>query len=67
MVTKYNTGDIVMVPARIVSAREEDGAIVYDVDMVTWRVPEADVQLRDGMTNSEVLDFLRAIDRPFVV
>lgn len=41
MVTRYNTGQAVLIPAVIRSAREENGAVVYDVDFESWRgIPE---------------------------
>lgn len=39
MVTKFNTGDTVMVPATIREARDMDGKIMYHVD-APWEVPE---------------------------
>lgn len=44
MVTKYNTGDSVLIPATIRSAEERDGQIIYQVDANTWEgIPENDV------------------------
>ena len=41
MVTKYNTGDSVLIPATIRSAEERDGQIIYQVDANTWDgIPE---------------------------
>jgi len=41
MNTKYNTGQAILIPATIRSAREEDGRIIYDVDTETWQgIPE---------------------------
>ena len=40
MTTKFNTGDAILIPARIVSAEERDGKITYSVDADTWNVPE---------------------------
>ena len=41
MYTKYNTGQAVMIPATVVSAREENGTIIYDVESRHWEgVPE---------------------------
>lgn len=41
MVTKYNTGDSVLIPAAIRSAEERDGQIIYQVDANTWEgIPE---------------------------
>ena len=41
MVTKYNTGDSVLIPATIRSAEEINGQIIYHVDADTWSgIPE---------------------------
>lgn len=41
MNTKFNTGQAVLIPATIVSAREENGTIIYDVESRHWEgVPE---------------------------
>ena len=41
MVTKYNTGDAILIPATIRSAEERDGQIIYQVDVNTWDgIPE---------------------------
>lgn len=41
MQTKYNTGQAVLIPATIRSAREENGQIIYEVDAETWKgIPE---------------------------
>ena len=41
MQTRYNTGQAVLIPATIISAREENGAIIYDVESRHWEgVPE---------------------------
>lgn len=44
MVTKYTTGQAILIPATIVSAEERDDQIIYHVDAETWEgVPEAAV------------------------
>lgn len=41
MVTKYTTGDAVLIPATIESAEEIDGKIVYHVHAEPWEgIPE---------------------------
>ena len=41
MQTRYNTGQAVLIPATIRSAREENGQIIYEVDAETWKgIPE---------------------------
>ena len=37
MNTKYTTGQAVLIPAVIESAREENGTIIYDVQVDPWR------------------------------
>lgn len=36
MITRYNTGDAVLIPATIRSAEEINGQIVYKVDAEIW-------------------------------
>lgn len=43
MTTKYNTGDVVMVPATIRGAMTEGDKVVYEVE-TDWRVPEEYVE-----------------------
>lgn len=41
MVTKYNTGDAILIPATIRSAEEINGQIIYHVEAETWNgIPE---------------------------
>jgi len=41
MVTKYTTGQSVLIPATIETAEERDGKIIYQVHADTWEgVPE---------------------------
>lgn len=41
MNTKYTTGQAVLIPAVIESAREENGTIIYNVQADSWRgIPE---------------------------
>lgn len=41
MNTKYTTGQAVLIPAVIDSAREENGTIIYSVHVDSWRgIPE---------------------------
>lgn len=41
MITKYNTGQAILIPATIRSASEVNGKIVYQVDANTWDgIPE---------------------------
>ncbi len=44
MQTKYTTGQAILIPAVIRSAREENGKVIYEVDADTWRgVSEDDI------------------------
>lgn len=44
MQTRYTTGQAILIPAVIRSAREVNGKIVYEVDANTWEgVPEDEV------------------------
>ena len=41
MVTRFNTGDNILIPATIKSAREENGVVIYEVDANLWEgIPE---------------------------
>ena len=41
MNTKYTTGQAVLIPAVIESAREKNGTIIYSVQVDSWRgIPE---------------------------
>lgn len=42
MITKYTTGQTVLIPATIKSAEEQNGQIIYHVDADPWEgIPEA--------------------------
>lgn len=44
MQTKYTTGQAILIPAVIRSAREENGKVIYEIDVDIWRgVPEDDI------------------------
>ncbi len=44
MITKYNTGQAILIPATIRSAEERNGQIIYRVDAEIWDgVPEESV------------------------
>lgn len=41
MITRYNTGDAILIPATIRSAEEINGQIIYKVDADIWEgIPE---------------------------
>lgn len=57
MNTKYTTGQHILIPAVIKSAREENGAIVYDVDFDSWRgVPESNIVVDDKVSARVAFD-----------
>ena len=48
MVTKYTTGQAVMIPAVITSAEERDGQIIYHVEADPWEgIPESQIVIND--------------------
>lgn len=56
MVTKYNTGDAVLIPATIRSAEEVNGQIIYHVDADTWNgIPEDAVVVNDNAASQRVM------------
>lgn len=57
MFTKYSTGQAVLIPAVIRSAREQNGEIVYDVDFESWNgVPESDIIVDDKVSAKAAYD-----------
>ena len=57
MFTKYNTGQAVLIPAVIRSAREQNGEIVYDVEYESWMgVPESDIIVDDKVSAKVAYD-----------
>lgn len=56
MVTKYNTGDAVLIPATIRSAEEVNGQIIYHVDADTWGgIPEDAVVVNDNAASQRAM------------
>ena len=48
MVTKYNTGQQILIPATIRNAREENDQIIYEVDTNHWEgIPEDQIVVDD--------------------
>ena len=43
MNTKYNTGQAILIPATIRSAKEVNGKVLYDVDVESWDIPEDNI------------------------
>ena len=51
MVTRYNTGQAILIPATIRNAREENGVIVYEVDSNLWDgIPEDAIIVDEGLS-----------------
>lgn len=49
MVTKYTTGQAVMIPATIRSVEEINGQIIYQVETNYWEgIPEDQIMLNDN-------------------
>lgn len=56
MQTKYNTGQAILIPATIRSAREIDGQIIYDVDANTWEgIPENAIIVNDNAESQRAM------------
>lgn len=56
MVTKYNTGQAILVPAKIRSAEEIDGKIIYHVDAELWEgIPEDAVVVDENAAKAEAM------------
>lgn len=57
MQTKYNTGDKVMVPATIRSAREENGKVTYEIDGDFWGgIPEEQIIIDERASAARTFD-----------
>lgn len=63
MTTKYNTGDQVLIPATIRSAKQSDAGIVYEVDAETWQVPEGMIQEDRNAIGPSMQAFAEAMPR----
>lgn len=56
MVTKYTTGQAILVPAKIESAEERDGKIIYHVNAELWEgIPEDAVVVDENATKAEAM------------
>lgn len=60
METKYATGQAVLIPAIIRSAREVNGVIVYDVEYDSYNIREDDIVLDD---RANAITFQREMER----
>lgn len=62
MTTKYNTGDPVLIPATIRSAKQSDAGIVYEVD-AAFQVPEGMIQEDRNAIGPSMQAFAEAMPR----
>ena len=62
MNTKYNTGDQVLIPATIRTAKQTPDGIVYDVE-AAWEVPESMIQDDRLAIGAEMRAFEAALPR----
>ena len=57
MVTRYNTGQAILIPATIRNAREENGIIIYEVDANPWDgIPEDAIIVDEGLSAKIAFD-----------
>lgn len=63
MQTKFNTGDPVLIPATIRSAKQSDAGIVYDMDVVAREVPEGLIQEDRNAIGPSMQAFAEAMPR----
>ena len=64
MVTKFNTGDEVLIPAKVRSAAEKNGQIIYfvDTDNIWDGISEENIILNENSTkNTELQSFVEEI------
>jgi len=56
MITKYNTGDAVLIPATIRSAEEDNGQIIYHVDADPWQgIPESAIVINENAESQRAM------------
>lgn len=61
MITKYTTGQNVLIPATIRSAREENGKVIYEINGDYWNgIPEDSIVI-NNQVSAEVA-FNRAME-----
>lgn len=61
MITKYTTGQNVLIPATIRSAREENGKVIYEINGDYWNgIPEDSIVINDQV--SAEVAFNRAME-----
>ena len=65
MITKYNTGDAVLIPATIESAEERNGQIIYQVKAEIWEgIPEDAILVNENAESQRAMrSFMEEITR----
>lgn len=65
MITKYNTGDAVLIPATIESAEERNGQIIYHVRAEIWEgIPEDAILVNENAESQRAMQsFMEEITR----
>ena len=65
MITKYNTGDAVLIPATIESAEERNGQIIYHVRVEIWEgIPEDAILVNENAESQRAMQsFMEEITR----
>lgn len=57
MVTRFNTGDNILIPATIKSAREENGVVIYEVDANLWDgIPEDQIIVNEAAASQRTVE-----------
>lgn len=57
MVTRFNTGDNILIPATIRSAREENGVVIYEVDANLWEgIPEDQIIVNEAAVSRRAVE-----------
>ena len=60
MVTKYTTGQAVLIPATIRSAEEQNGQIIYHVEADTWEgIPEDAIVINENAQSQRAMQAFR--------
>ncbi len=56
MVTKYSTGDLVLIPASIRTAEEVNGEVIYHVEADIWEgIPENAIVLNENVESQKAM------------
>ena len=62
MVTKYNSGDLVMIPAEIKGAKDTNGTITYSLEANLYELPEESIRPNTEAIGVGLESLLRQID-----